>query len=460
MDKAWKKYAPSACAELGIFLLALTAVMCMGLKRGGTADHAAVAAVLLALSGASALLLRREGFGRDALMVLLLPIGAAFLFRALCLDYAGADYNSFLSHWYLFFKENGGFAAVAQAVGDYNVPYLYFMAFISYLPTPDLYLIKLFSILFDVALAWGCLRLVRSLTGERQESIAPLTAFAAALLLPTVVLNGSYWGQCDVIYGALAVHAVAQLLEGKNKTSVALMGLAFSFKLQAVFILPLWGVLWLAKKVKFRELWVFPLNYVIVIIPAVLLGKPLSETLLVYFSQVGEYPRLVLNAPSVFQFFPYDMTSAASNSSPLLSALSAAGVAAAAGVVLFLLFLGFWLRDRLDRRTCFAVAVVLVIAVPFLLPRMHERYFFLADVLTLCWACSDARRIPTAVLVEASSAMSYRLFLRLKFNWTFWVGERLYVMVPETLAMLAGLVCAVIALIGCLRKGTAEEETA
>ena len=280
MEKTWKKYVPVVCAELAIFLLALTTVMCMGLERGGPAERAAVAIVLLALAGASALLLHIEGIKRDALLVMLLPIGAAFLLRALCLDYAGTDYTNFLSRWYNYFKENGGFAAVAHAVGDYNVPYLYFLAFITYLPMSDLYLIKLFSIVFDVALAWGCLRLVRCLRERDQADPAPLIAFGSALLLPTVVLNGSYWGQCDVIYGALAVHAAAMLLEGKNKTSVALMGLAFSFKLQAVFILPLWGVLWLAKKVKFRELWVFPLTYVIVIIPAVLLGKPLSETLL------------------------------------------------------------------------------------------------------------------------------------------------------------------------------------
>ena len=459
MDNVWKKYIPAVCGLLGVLLLAGCAAACMGLERGGPAQNGFVAAVLLALAGVSALLLHIEGVRRDALLVMLLPIGAAFLIRALCLDYAGTDYTNFLSRWYLYFKGNGGFAAVAHAVGDYNVPYLYFMAFITYLPVSDLYLIKLFSIVFDVILAWGCLRLVRRLREREETDPAPPAAFAAALLLPTVVLNGAYWGQCDAIYGALAVHAAALLLEGKNKTSVALMGLAFSFKLQAVFVLPLWGVLWLAKKVKFRELWVFPLTYGVVIVPALLLGKPLSETLLVYFNQMGEYSRLVLNAPSVYQFLPYSITNSV-DSSPLHTALSAAGVAAAAALVLILLFLGFRLGDRLDRRTCFAMAVVLAVGVPFLLPHMHERYFFLADVLTLCWACSDVRRLPAAALVEASSAMSYRLYLRLKFNWTFRLGEHYYVMVPETLAMLAGLVFAVIALAGCLRKKTAKEETA
>ena len=459
MDKGWKKDAPVICASLGIFLLALTAAMCMGLERGGLAQRTAVAVVLLALAGLSVLLLYLDGVRREALLVLLLPIGAAFLARALSLDYAGTDYNNFLSRWYIFFKENGGFAAIAHAVGDYNVPYLYFMAFISYISAPDLYQIKLFSIVFDVALAWGCLRLVRCLRERDRADPAPLIAFAAALLLPTVVLNGSYWGQCDVIYGALAVHAVALLLEGKNRTSVAFMGVAFSFKLQAVFLLPLWGVLWLAKKVKFRDLWVFPLTYVIVIIPAVLLGKPLSETLLVYFNQMGEYSWLTLNAPSVFQFFPYSL-SGPSGSGALHEALSAAGIAAAAVLVLIMLGLGLWLRGRLDRQTCMAAAVVLAVGVPFLLPHMHERYFFLADVLTLCWACSNVRRLPAALVVEASSLASYVMYLRLKFNWPFSVDGRYYVMVPETLAMLAGLVFAIVGLIGCLRNGTAKEETA
>ena len=451
MDRTWKKYAPPVCAALGVVLLAFTAAVCMGLERGGRLDRAGVAVSLLALAGISVFLLHMEGFRRDTLLVMLLPIGAAFLVRSLCLDYAGTDFNGFLTSWYRFIKGNGGFAAIAHAVGDYNVPYLYFMAFITYLPVPELYLIKLFSILFDVALAWGCLRLVRSLTKERRESIAPLIAFAAAFLLPTVVLNGAYWAQCDVIYGALSVHAVAMLLEGKNKTSVALMGLAFSFKLQAVFVLPLWGVMWLAKKVKFRELWVFPLTYVIVIIPAVLLGKPLSETLLVYINQAGEYPRLTLNAPSIFQFFPYDMT-ISTEKTPLLSALSTAGVAAAAVVVLILLWVGFRLGGRLDRQACMAVAVTLAIAVPFLLPRMHERYFFLADVLTLCWACANVRLAPAAALVQCSSAASYRVFLRLKFNWTFLVGERRYVMVPEMLTMMAGLVWTAVFLVKELRR--------
>lgn len=444
MNEPWKKYLPPLCAGAGLLLLAGAVWACLSLERGGRADHITLAAALLILAELALLLLRREGCRLDTLLVMLLPIGAAMLLRALCLDYAGSDYNNFLSGWYRYFQENGGFGAVAHSVGDYNVPYLYFMAFISYLSVPDLYLIKLFSLVFDVILAWGCYRLVRSLTGERQGSAAPLVAFAAALLLPTVVLNGAYWGQCDGIYGALCIHAAALLLEGKNKTSVALMALAFSFKLQAIFVLPLWGVLWLAGRVKFRELWVFPLTYLVTIIPALLLGKPLGDIIGIYFNQMGEYSsRLVLNAPSVYQLLPYGTEDP--------GYFATLGVAAAGALVLVLLALGFLLRGRLDNRLAMSMAVVLCLGVPFLLPYMHERYFFLADVFTLCWACANGCRLPAAVLAEASSLASYILYLRLKFNFTLTMGGKFYVMPLETAAMLAALAFTAVVFVRELR---------
>lgn len=391
------------------------------------------------------MLVWREERSGARTMVMLLPIGAAMLLRALCLDYASLDYQDFLHQWYVYFRENGGFGAIAGSVGDYNVPYLYFMAAISYLNVSDLYLIKLFSILWDVALAWGCLRLVRSLVRERQGSAAPLIAFGAALLLPTVVLNGAYWGQCDAIYAALCIHAAALALEERGSASAALMGLAFAVKLQSIFVLPLWGVLWLAGRVKFRQLWAFPLAYLGSALPALLLGKPLGDILGVYLHQMGEYPRLVLNAPSVYQFIPYGLEVDETLASRL-------GIAAAGVLVLVLLGLGLWLRGRLDRETAMAAAVVLCIGVPFFLPHMHERYFFLADVFTLCWACANVRRVPAAVLAGGASLASYCVYLRLKFNLVVRLGEARFVMGLEALAMLGALVFALWALAGQVRK--------
>lgn len=407
----------------------------------GSAGDRIAAAVMLGLLGALALfLLIREGADRSEQMTMLLPIGAALLLRAVCLDYASGDFNNFLSHWMEYFRANGGFAAIAGSVGDYNVPYLYFLAAASYLKLPDLYVIKLFSILFDVLLAWGGFRLVNVLRGKRAGDRAPFAAFGILLLLPTVVLNGSLWGQCDAIYAALCVHALALALEGKNVPSVVLLAAAFSFKLQTVFLMPLWGALWLSKRVRFRELMVFPLAYLITILPALRLGKPLEDILGVYFGQMGEYSdRLVLNAPSAYQFIPVG--------AEVDKGLAArVGVLAAFALVLVLLGIALRLGRRMDGGAAMAMAVVLVIGVPFLLPHMHERYFILADTICLCWACAGWRRFPAAVLAEGASLTSYFVYLRLKYNYVLTLGRYQFVMGLEALAMLIALGFGVAAL--------------
>ena len=450
MEKDWKKYAPSLCAGLGILCLAGTvwASLFQDMSwleaynngwngtfapvQGTLGQRAAVAAALAALAALALFLLWSEGMSGRTLLVMLLPVAAAMLVRALMLEFMSGDYKMFLAHWVDFFRYNGGFAGIAEDLGDYNVPYLYFLAAISYLSVPDLYLIKLFSVLADILLAWGGFRLVRSLRGDREGDWAPLAAFALLLFLPTVVLNGALWGQCDAIYGALVLHALAMVLDGKNKTSVALLAVAFSFKLQTIFLVPLWGVLWLARRVKFRELLVFPLTYAATIVPALLLGKPLGDILGTYTDQMGEYSALVLNAPSVFQLLPYRIAAHT-------SFVTRAGIFAAFTLAIALLGVGLWLGRRMDHAVVMTAAVVLAIGVPFFLPHMHDRYFFLADVLTLCWACANWRRIPAAVLAAGASLASYMVYLRLKFNHVFTLFGTQYVMGLEALAMLTAL---------------------
>ena len=154
---------------------------------------------------------------------------------------------------------------------------------------------------------------------------------------------------------------------------------------------------------------------------------------------------MVLNAPSVYQFIPYG--------THLNEALvSKLGIAAAGALVLALMGLGVWLGNRLDRQLVMTVAVVLCVGIPFFLPHMHERYFFLADVFTLCWACANVRRVPAAVLAEGASLTSYLVYLRLKYNCVLTLGGRTFVMPLEALAMLAALVFAVWVLVWQVRE--------
>ncbi len=361
--------------------------------------------------------LRRSRFSPRAFWVCLAALCAAFVLRFFCLDHITSDYTDFLSHWAQFFRENGGFFGIRHAVGDYNVPYLYFMAAISYLPAKDLYLIKLFSMFFDLLLAFTALRLARKIFPGRE--IAAAGTFCAVLLLPTVVLNGAYWGQCDSIYAAFVLLALLDALDKHPARSVVWLGVAFSFKLQAIFLVPLWCVLWYSSRVKFRHLWLFLVSYFCTILPALLLGRPLLDILGVYFNQMETYKdRLTLNAPSLYALIPYG----AEVDGPFWSKV---GILCAFVFVLGLLAWLFLYRDRLTDGHIHTAAVLLAIGVPLLLPHMHDRYFFLADVLSVLWCAGNWRRCPVPALVQIASLGGYHAYLTLRYAfpmaWGAWM---------------------------------------
>lgn len=433
--------APSAvwgCAGLG--LLPLLLLKAQGLALGGGLWIGLGLCLLLALGVA---LLMREGVSGSHLALFLFPLALAFFLRIFLMDHQTLDYQDFLSHWATFFRDNGGFAALDQPVGNYNVPYLYFMAFISYLDLPDLYLIKLFSILFDVLLAWGAMRLVRRLDGKNGRLWLPPLAFCAMLLLPTVVLNGAYWGQCDSIYAALLLHALASALEKKGAASVLLLAAAFSFKLQAIFLLPLWCVLWYAGRVKFRHLFLFPAGCVAIAAPALLAGKPVVDIVSIYVGQMGVTSSLTFNAPSIYQYIPYGVE--------VNTALAAKlGILAAFALTLALLALLFFRRHTLGDFTLLIAALLLAVGIPFLLPYMHERYFFSADVLALVLLCVQWRCWPQCLAIQAASLLGYLVYFTGRFQVMVRLFGRTFPMGLETTLVFFVLVsCTVLLLREC-----------
>lgn len=430
------------CAAGAAALLILSVWGALALNRGSLAARLWVAALILFLAVLAFTLLSGEGYPPAACLPAMLLAAAALYLRVLNLDYVTLDYQDFLSQWAAFFRENGGLSALNLPVGNYNVPYLYFLAIISYLNVPDLYLIKLFSMAFDVLLAWGVLRLVRRLCPE--HTLRPLWAFCATLLLPTVVLNGSLWGQCDSVFSAMAVLAVAAALDGRPKRSVVLLALAFSFKLQAIFLIPLWCAFWFTKRVRFPHLLLFPAVCAAAALPAVLLGKPVGDILSIYAGQMGVNDALNFNAPSLYGFLPYHAQ---------VDAALWARLGILAAFVLTLLLLG-WLflrRARITDEVLVLAGAVLAIGIPFLLPYMHDRYFFLGGMLILAWAWVRPQRLVLASLAELASLSAYCIYLRTRYTFWFQLGGQIFTLALESLLMLLALAGAAVHLALLLR---------
>ncbi|MBQ3391562.1 MAG: DUF2029 domain-containing protein [Clostridia bacterium] len=363
--------------------------------------------VLLCLEAALALwLLVRSGLAdtrrRWFLSVALTAL--AFALRWLCLSYETLDYQNFLSRWVAFYRENGGFASFAYPLGNYNIPYLYFLCFFSYLPIFDLYLIKLLSILFDVLLAWGSAMLLGT---ARPEKNLRLACFFTVLLLPTVILNGSLWGQCDSIYVALAVIALWLALTDRPILSVLCFTLSFGFKLQAVFIMPMMAVLWMKKKYKLWHFALFPVFYVLLVLPAVALGKPFLDTLTLYASQTGSIgDGLNYNSPSIYAIFWHVQNE---------EAAASLGIAGAFTYLAALLLFCLFRRERLTARGLLAVALLMAVGIPFFLPHMHDRYFFAADVLSVVMAYTCIWCTAAAPLTQFASLLGYHAYLKMRY---------------------------------------------
>ena len=363
--------------------------------------------LLLALEALLALLgLRRAGClkGKGAWAVSVLLLLLAFAARAYVFDYETLDYQNFLTKWVDYFRANGHFRALNRSVGNYNIPYLYFLAFFSLLPIRDLYLIKLLSTGFDVLLAWSAMKLLGRFT---QKNGVLLACFFTVLCLPTVFLNSAVWAQCDSSYAALLLLALYLALDERPAASMICAALAFGFKLQAVFVLPVFAVLWMAGKFKWQHFLLFPASYVLLVLPAVLLGRPFWETLTLYFSQTGSIgDALNYNSSSVFAIL-WRL--------PASAQTSRIAVAAAFAFMLFVLGACFVRRRDLTDRAILAAAVLLAAGIPFLLPHMHDRYFFCADILSVvlayaAWLCAAA-----AVLCQFASGLGYHAYLKMRF---------------------------------------------
>ena len=324
------------------------------------------------------------------------------------------DYRYFLHPWYEFIAGHGGFHALEDTgFADYNVPYLYVLAALSHLPVQDLAGIKTVSTMFDLLAAYITFLIVDLRRPGR--SWRPYAAGAVVLFLPTVAANSGWWGQADSVYATFVLAGVHAVLRHRPWWACTLLGIALAFKLQAVFVFPFLLVMLLTRRVPWRSLLAVPAVYLLLDVPALLVGADPGRLLTVYARQTGTYPALSMNAPSVYEFFQVgDYTDAVRTAGVLVTGLVV--VALVALVVLRRtgrgpLQAGGWRRELTDTQIVL-LATCSVVLVPFLLPSMHDRYFYLADVLSVIAAFYVPGRLwYLPVLVQVSSFGAYLHYL-------------------------------------------------
>lgn len=324
---------------------------------------------------------------------------AAIVIRVLLYSIESRDYLDFLTEWYDAVDALPGFSALGISVGNYNPPYMYLMKLMTLLPMRSLFAIKLFSNLFEFAAALLILRMVY---GFYKNTFFALGAYGIFLLAPTVVLNGSAWAQCDIIYSFFLLGCVCAFLKNRPLLASILFGVAFAFKLQAVFLAPLLLWLWVAGRVKFRHLLAIPAVFLAALVPAWLAGRPFLELLTIYLHQAGDYSQsLTYNFPNLYTFF----------GNAYVSAVAKAAIFVTAAAVGLLIYLMLATKAAPTMEAIITFSFFSAMLIPFFLPFMHDRYGFPADLLGLFYAFVRPKKFAAAVVFMMVSLVAYGPYL-------------------------------------------------
>jgi len=320
------------------------------------------------------------------------PIAAmTCLIYGLCSTFVGPDLHAYLFPWIEHIRAAGAVGAFREPFANYTPPYLYLLALGTLLTDNSLVIVKVLGAISCGLAGIAVWRLVRP---ERSS----IEAAAMSLLLPTMIIDGPMLGQCDGIWVGLCLLSITAAIEERMLTMVAWCGIAFAFKAQAAFIAPFVLSVLLRRRANIL-LWIIPpAIYCLALLPAWLVGWPALDLATIYlrqaeyFNTIGSSPGLWAVAAATLPRKPTDL---------FLIGYVAGGVFVAVYIILF----G---RRRLSREQMIEASLLSALALPFLLPKMHERFTLLADLLAFSLVFVSPTRVnglvATAVIGASSTA--------------------------------------------------------
>ena len=217
----------------------------------------------------------------------------AFQLRWHLYPHETADYSFFMKSWIAQLMEHPGLSGIGQNIGEYNVPYMLFLAIVGRTSFNDLYEIKNLSVLFDFLGSAAAVLLLSKIKGTKLLTPQNLLAYSVLLLVPNTFLNSAFWGQCDFIYVTFLLLCTYFLVKENYPAAMIFYGIALAFKLQAIFFLPVLLIYYFAsRKVNILHFLWIPLVFFIMDLPAIIAGRGLSDTLNIYRAQTDIYKQL------------------------------------------------------------------------------------------------------------------------------------------------------------------------
>jgi len=340
----------------------------------------------------------------------------SLVLRRLSLPAMSLDMEAGLFDWYGFILKRGFVNAFKENFALYTPAYLYLLWLASLVDgiVSRVTLIKLISIFFDFLGAYFIFKITWL---KYPHTRVPWLAAVIGFSLPTVILNSSYWGQCDSIYTAFFLGSIYYVMINKPAWGILFFSLAFSFKLQAIFLLPFLAVYTLRRRIPWLSHLLVPLVYILFAIPTIYAGRPWLDVMLIYAHQTDKFPKWSSTTPTMY--LPLQ------GRIPLTETLTILTICLAAVILGLWIYAAWKKREGDSHSSILLTAFASVALVPFILPKMHQRYFYPQDVIALVVAFFMPKLWFLPILSQVISVLAYGPFL---FNINFkipWFGGNL-----------------------------------
>lgn len=309
------------------------------------------------------------------------------------------DYIQNLQHWYNYIADNGGIFALKNLVGNYTPPYTYLLALLTYLPFSSLTSIKLLSTLCDLLLAIIVALTVYKLTKSINKSIV---SYLFTFMAPTVIVNSALWAQCDSVIMLFIALCVYYFVSNKPVAACITFGIALSIKIQSIFIAPVFLLLWLHGRVKLKHLLFIPFIYMVSVIPTALLGGSYIDALSVVYFQVS-------TTATALTFNCANMWASLQSVNPVI--LGQFGTLFAISITFVCIYMLIKRTKKITNDIILLSFLFFSLLIPFILPYMHERYYYYAEVLAIIYACINPKRFYVPFVIMFVSIFSYLPFL-------------------------------------------------
>lgn len=342
------------------------------------------------------------------IFILLITI-CGYLMRICGINFESGDYQSFLLPWWDTISNNG-IKGLATQVGNYNIPYQIVIWIMTLLPMGPLAAYKTVSILFDLVLAISAGMVVFQYTKNHSKVKAAVTYSLIWCFLP-IVFNSAFWAQCDSIYVAFILLALYFLKKDKSILAFVCLGFAFAFKLQFVFILPLFIYYYFStKKFSILHFFIIPLVDIVLCLPAIFMGRNPLDIINVYIQQT-DYGKLIqMNCPNLYALM---CDGADTKYYELFKSFSIYLTFAILGTALA--FIIYKKVNVKSTETFLLTAIWSVFTCIMFLSSMHERYTYLLDILLIIYAVITFKRVWLPIVCSLISLRGYCFYL---FNFT------------------------------------------